>query len=310
MKRIQRIVAGMLALVIAAACASPLFAWHAEGHNAVARGAVAVLPDTMPEWFRKGAELVAHTSNDPDAFKNPSVIALTHAEQPEHFLDLELLGDEQVPATRMAYYKWCFEKKLDPGKVGTLPYAIQEWTQRLTVALAEHRKWPENEQIKQKCLVYAGILAHYSGDLCQPLHVTIHYDGRADAEGKSPKSGIHPRMDDLLGRVIPGAQTGSPAPRELLEGIKPQKLDRLFGGVMDEIKRSHARIDRVYELEKDLPVKDAAWKPTDAVKELAIERYRAAAAFTASLYLTAWEDSASPKAVPPEWLDREKLRGK
>lgn len=310
MKRWTGVLQTVMIVAIAAFLTTPLFAWHAEGHNAVARGAVAVLPDTMPEWFRKGVELVAHTSNDPDAFKNPAVIALTHAEQPEHFLDLEYLAGEPLPPTRMAYYKMCFEKKLDPSKVGTLPYAIQEWTQRLTIALAEHRKWPENEQIKQKCLVYAGILAHYSGDLCQPLHVTIHFDGRADESGKSPKSGIHSKMDDLLGRVIPGAQSGAAAPKELLDGVQPKKLDHLLNGVMEEIKRSHAQIDRVYELEKDLPTKDAAWKPTDATKAFAIERYRAAAAFTASLYLTAWEDSASPKANPPEWLDREKLRGK
>jgi hypothetical protein len=83
----------------------------------------------------------------------------------------------------------------------TLPYAIAEWTERLSIAFAEHRKYPANPYIQNKCLVYAGFLAHYAQDLCMPLHTTIHHDGRANPDGSTPKTGIHPRVDSLVEKL-------------------------------------------------------------------------------------------------------------
>ncbi len=66
---------------------------------------------------------------------------------------------------------------------------MTEWTFRLTITLAEYRRWPDNPAIRAKCLVYAGILAHCAEDVRTPLHATIHRDGTANENGNSPVLG-------------------------------------------------------------------------------------------------------------------------
>lgn len=175
-----------------------------------------------------------------------------------------------------------------------VPYAIVEWTQRLTLAFAEHRRRPDDPHIRARCLVYAGFVAHYAQDLCQPLHATIHFDGRAQ-NGVSPRTGIHRRVDDLLGKT-PLVEA------EVLADVEPVVFEALMPAVIEELYRSNALVDRVYEMKDDFPPTDGTWRPTPAVLDFARDRLRASAGLTASLYLTAWENSA--RITLPDWLDR------
>ena len=285
--------------VAAVLCLSaPALAWHEEGHQAAARAAVAALGrDSLPAFFLAGADAVAHASLDPDCFTRPIAPAELHAaESPEHRFDLELLEGNRPPNRRYEYVALCAARKLDPSRPGFLPYAVAEYTQRLTVALAEHRRWPDNPYIRRKCLLYAGLLSHYAADLCQPLHTTIHYDGRAGADGNSPRSGIHLKMDALLGKLAVDANRP-------LADLKAAPFDDLMAGIWAEVAASHAPVDRVYELEKDLPAYEAALDANSPSARFAADRLRACARFTASLYLTAWRDSQSIRF--PEWHKRE-----
>ena len=290
---------GMLMMVAAWAvglAAGNAEAWHGKGHHVATRLAVAAAGERMPVFFREGAATVAHCSLDPDLFTRPIGPEPLHsAEAPEHYFDLELLKGQTPPATRYEFLALCARKGLAPNKVGLLPYAVSEWTRRLTVALAEHRAGPGNRHVRMKCLVYAGLLSHYAEDLCQPLHVTIHWDGRSDADGNSPRTGIHTKVDALLGKLSPKA----PA---VLKGLGVEPVQDLLPGVLAEIGRSHRLVESVYQLAKDLP--DLA-KPLPAdgpVRAFASERLRAAVRFTASLYVTAWRDSATIKL--PSWYSR------
>ena len=176
-----------------------VYAWHQQEHQFITAAVQRILPDDVPGWFVAGVPgLAAHCSVDPDVFKSRGTPHLRDAEAPEHYLDLELLGGTKLPKTRYTYLALCAKKGVAPEKAGLLPYAVIEWTQRLTLAFAEHRKWPDDPHIRAKCLVYASNLAHYAADLCQPLHTTIHFDGRADEGGSSPRTGIHQKVDGLL----------------------------------------------------------------------------------------------------------------
>ena len=208
----------------------------------------------------------------------------------EHFLDRELLEGRALPPTRYEFLEMCIKAGIDPTKVGLVPYAVAEWTERLAVAFAEHRKWPDNQVVQNKCLVYAGFLAHYAEDLCQPLHLTIHYNGRAKADGSSPRSGIHEKVDALVQKL-------EFKPGELAQGQEIAAFDTLMPAIVEEIEKGRALIDRVYELEEDL---ESAESPE--VRGFARERARAATRFTAALYLTAWEKSAVVEL--PEWHNR------
>jgi len=272
-------------------------AWHSPGHRKATAAAVAAVAGKLPDFFVSGAKTVAHCSVDPDTFRRPiAPQALSKGESPEHYFDIELLAGSDVPADRYAFIALCAKRGLQPARVGLLPYAIVEWTGRLTVALAEHRKWPANPQIRTKCLIYAGILSHYAQDLCQPLHCTVHYDGRADKSGESPRTGIHLKVDALLGKCRIKQD-------EIIKDLPARPFERLFEAVVSEIRRSNAIVDEVYELEGELPALDEPIRPGSRVDRFTRERLRAAAAFSAGLYLTAWQDSRAIKL--PDWHKRE-----
>lgn len=282
-------------LPLLAGLASPTAAWLVEGHRRVAADAVRLLPAEVPAFFRAGALAVGHSAVDPDTWKLREVAQLRDREAPDHYLDAELLGDRPLPPLRSEYLALLAELDLAPDRVGYLPYTIVEATQRLTVAFAEHRRWPRNRHVRAKALVYAGLLAHYAADLCQPLHTTIHHDGRALPDGSSPRSGLHVRIDGLFERVAFDRPTA-------LRGAEVRPADDVWAAVSARLASSRGLVERVYAL----AAAAAEEQPSDPeVVAFTRERYGEAAGFLASLFLTAWRDSA--RLELPDWLDRRGL---
>ena len=270
--------------------AVPAQAWWGDGHGILTEGAVLALPEEMPAFFRQGGNIASHVVFDPDLFKNRGVSVLRHAEEGEHYFDLEYLEERAIPPKRFDFIALCQELDLDPTKVGMAPYAIAEWTGRLAVAFAEHRKWPENEAIQQKCLVYAGMLAHYAEDICQPLHATRYFDGKKQEDGTVIGKGIHEKVDSSVERL-------GFAPEDLAAGQDVAAFDSLMKAVTDQIKKSNWRVEEVYALW-------GHWEDeNDArVRALTLDLARTSVRFTASLYLTAWQQSAEIRL--PRWLER------
>lgn len=292
-KRMQIVLLSGAAVAILTSAA---LAWHAAGHRRATSLAAHALPEALPDFFRNGTDLLAHCACDPDTFRRPFAHHDLHGtEAPEHYFDIELLDGHDLPRQRYDFLKWCFANDIAPVQIGLAPYAVHEWTQRLTVAFAEHRRWPDNPSIRAKCLVYAGLLAHYAQDLCQPLHTTIHYNGRVGPDRQSPKTGIHQKVDALIGKLPASA-------RPTIDPNNVQPFGDLFADIVDQALASHERVDRVYELEGQLPAEDAPLDPDSPVGHFAAERLKDAATFTARLYLTAWENSAD--VALPEWHDR------
>jgi len=293
-RRITRALPLFIAAVITATQTAS--AWHDEGHYYAAVAAVKTMPEDVPAFFREGFSAVGHNALDPDVFKNRGLPQLNHSESPEHFLDVEMLEGRELPPLRYDYLKMCYQMGVDPTRAGTLPYSISEWTQRLTMAFAEHRTNPDNPYIRAKCLVYAGILAHYAADLHMPLHTSIHWDGRAVEGQPYVRTGIHNKVDALPTKVPYNELFAEPLPTAL---ASPD----VFAFTLDELAKSHALVDRVYELEPKLPPWDDLSPLTGEVRAFTIERERAAASFVADLFLSAWRNSADIQN--PGWLDRK-----
>ena len=284
------------ATLAALALAPPAAAWWGDTHALMTRAAVLALPEEVPAFFRAGGEMAAHFSFDPDIAKNRGAPHVRHGEHPEHFVDIELLRGEELPDQRYEFVALCHTLGAAPEEVGFAPYAVTEYAERLAVAFAEHRKWPENEAIRVKCLVYAGFLAHYAGDLVQPLHATIHYNGRIGEDGLRTGAGIHEQVDSLIERIGLTAE-------ELAEGVQARPVEGgLFAAVRAQVLESNGQVDRVYELAGGLD------PPSAAARDFAGERGRRAAAFTASLYLTAWRMSEGIRL--PSWLKRSPGSGR
>ncbi len=277
------------------------FGWHQEGHILMTRAAMGLVGDELPEFFVAGVDTITHCVVDADYMKHPATPQLRNAENPEHYLDLELLGGRELPPTRYEYFALLDELAVKPDKAGTLPYAVTEAAQRLALAFAEHRRWPDNQHIRTKCLVYAGWLSHYAQDLEMPLHTTIHWDGRAVEGEKYQRTGIHAKIDDLPHRFTLDEidwPTG--------EAIEP--ADDVFAAVVAELHEAHRRVDVVYAIEPDLPGVKAPAELTAAVRRFGLEHIRRGGIFTARLYLAAWRRSADLEL--PHWLDRAALDGK
>ncbi len=284
----------LLALNLILLVAFPAGAWFPKGHEILTLAAVSALPGGVPEFFRSHGGLAGHLSWDPDIAKNPAAPQLEDAEFPEHFIDSELLRGNPLPGTRFEFYHLCRRIPVEPKIVGMAPYAIAEWSERLMIAFAEHRKRPNDPAIRTKCVVYAGLLAHYSEDLCQPLHTTVHYDGRTGKDFRSPHSGIHAAVDGLVERL-------NMPPAELSREVDIRAFSAFLPAILEQLQESHSQVDQVYQIEKGLrSVKDATAAPE--VVAFARSRAKASVGFTARLYLTAWERSTSVNL--PAWLVR------
>ena len=273
---------------------TPVWAWWGGGHDILTQASVKALPEDMPEFFRSAEKMIAHCVYDPDISKDRGTPHARQAEYGEHYIDVELLKDHPMPEGREAHIKLCAELGLAPRAVGTLPYALAEWTERLALAFAEYRKWPDNPMIQHKCFLYAGFLSHYAQDMCQPLHLTIHFDGIVQEDGSKLHRGIHEKVDSAI-------EILKLDPSELAKAQHIEAVGDLMPAIVKQIKAGYGLVDSVYALVED-------WQdlknPTPALIDFTNDRARESVRWTASLYLTAWKLSEDIKL--PGWLDRAK----
>jgi hypothetical protein len=265
--------------------AAPASAWWVKGHEAIAEAAVSGLPNDMPAFFRSGGKTVAHLAGDPDRWKNRDAKFLRAAEYPDHFIDLENLEGKDLPEDRYKAAVLIAGLKHRPEQTGMLPYALMEHFDRLTVAFYDYRQQPDNEAARIKCLVYAGILSHYTGDASMPLHTTRDYDGRKGPDGKMVQKGIHAKIDGF-----PEKQGFTP--EEIGRGLGAKEIEDVWKYVVKTIQESHTHVERCYELDKERGFD----KPTDQSRTFIMSRCRTGAQLTMDLYYTAWLRSAKLKA--------------
>jgi len=267
--------------------ATPAFAWRTYAHIKLTEATLKSLPDGFPEFFKNSTEIPFY-ANDPDIQKNRFVPKLKETEGPEHFIDLEYFEKDFLPGTRYEYLKLLGDKKLDPRKAGLLPYAVLEWTERLTIAFAEFRRDPDNSVVRNKCIVYAGILAHYAQDACMPLHTTINYDGRI-SDNYLIKQGFHFKVDGLMESLKLDVNA-------LCKNHYSNSAKDIMSSIHAEIERSNSSVGRIYGLAPQIMKDDA----TPDVVKLAEELSVRSVMFTAMLYLSAWENSE--KVEIPEYF--------
>ena len=269
-------------LIGALGLTSVVSAWWIKGHESVAQSAASGLPEGMPAFFRAGGNPLANYAGDPDRWKNPACKFLREATAPDHYLDLEEWQGKPLPRGRYQALALLQELKVKPDKGGMLPYALMEWYERLTCAFQEHRASPDNAAIRAKCLVHAGVLAHFTGDAAMPLHTTRHYDGRLEADGKITQKGIHARLDSFPEKHGLGAE-------EIGRDLQAREMEDVWLYIVQFINDSHTYIDRCYELD----AQGLFERPNAESKKFVLERCRRGAQFTMDLWYTAWLRSAT-----------------
>jgi hypothetical protein len=261
-------------------------AWWVKGHEAIATAAASRVPDEVPSFFRAGAKALGYLSGDPDRWKNRDAKFLRAFEGPDHYIDLENWQGKDLPPDRYKALALVGQLGEKPDTAGMLPYAIMEHFDRLTCAFYDYRQDSQNEAVKIKCIVYAGVLSHYTGDTAMPLHTTREFDGKKGLDGRLMQKGIHAKID-----AFPEKQgfTWEEIGREL----EAREITDVWSHVVKTIKESHEHVGLCYELD----AAGAIENPTDKSREFIMKRCRVGAQFTMDLYYTAWKRSATFK--PP-----------
>lgn len=277
----------LLAGVLLLAAASLTQGWWVIGHARIAEAATQGLPQEMPKFFRAAAKQLGHLSGDPDRWKNPSCKHLRSAEGPDHFIDLEDFGTNKLPDDRWKAISLLQKLGKRPDRVGFLPYAIMENYDRLSVAFYDYRADKDDPAIQAKCLVYAGVLAHLTGDTVMPLHTTIHYDGKVDKDGNKTQAGIHAKIDAFPEKFGISVE-------EMTRNLTAKKIDEVWDHVIKQIEDSHKLIDKCYALDKA----GAFDKPTRESRQFILDRCRISTQFTMDLWYSAWLRSAR---MPKHW---------
>ena len=256
-------------------------AWWVKGHGLIAEAAASRLPTDMPRFFVSSGKSLSHLAGDPDRWKNRDTTFLNKTEYSEHFLDLEDLDGHEWPSDRFKYIELCQKLNKKPNQVGFIPYTLMDYYEKLALAFADHRKDPENEAIRMKCIVFAGCLAHYTGDVCMPLHTTRDYDGRKGPNGQMLQKGIHAKIDGF-------PETHGFTAEEIARALEPRKVEDFWKHVQKTFMDSHAQIERCYELDME----KAFDKPTAASRAFIMQRCQASAQFTLDAWYNAWLRSA------------------
>src|ERR1035441_6006381 len=90
----SRLIPCVLAVLLLANSALP---WGNEGHMMINRVAAEKLPADVPAFLRNAVDLDAYLGPEPDRWREKSELALKLSQEPDHFLDMELVEGMTLP---------------------------------------------------------------------------------------------------------------------------------------------------------------------------------------------------------------------
>ena len=274
--------------------------WGATGHEMAARAAVAAIPAEMPAFFRDAAERLVYLNPEPDRWRVRQLREMDQGFSFDHYIDLENVPDGALEARdRWEFLRFLYAAGLERPErdAGFLPFRIMELYQRI---VSEWRMWRETDDparrawIAERIVNDAGILGHYVTDASQPHHTTIHFNGwdrdTPNPEGYTRDNGFHARFET---RFVEAHLTDADVARHVSTSPPRSVAGSARSAVMEHIMASHAEIETLYRLDRDVGFDPE--RPADpAAREFAAARLAAGADMLAALWWSAWVESASP----------------
>ena len=296
-------------LLIVLLLANSAWPWGNEGHMMINRVAAEKLPADVPAFFRNAAEQLAYLGPEPDRWREKTELALKPSQEPDHFIDLELVEGMTLPPDRYSYYRMLETARQEhspqaanlwPEKVGLQPYIAMEVFERLIVAFREYRQairdHRSTEFSERNAIFYAGWLGHYVADAANPLHTTVNYNGwtTANPNGNTTANTIHWKME---GQFVAANQ------KQLrfadLVPAQPRELKNPFQDYLSYLWKSHSYVEQVYQLEKSGGFEGAG---TADSRQFIEQRMAFGATMLRDLWYTAWVNSpVDPQPyIPPK----------
>lgn len=272
--------------------ASHSMAWGRRGHSTVAVTAAYVISANPDNSFLKyNSYDLGYYANVPDFFwKEPATYA---AESVQHFFDVEVfqralktenqpLKDDLFNSNRTEF----FSQHSDiPAKAGRAPWRIQEFSDRLREVSEKLRKSKPGDEghkdLQGQWLVIAGTMAHYVGDLAQPVHCSENYDGELTGQ-----KGIHGFFENIIiDELYPEIE--KPILSDALKAwpkFHKKYADRTaFQLALDLCRDSNAKVKSLLAIDKKVGRKDLL-KAKVAYRDLAKERLVIGSLYLAEIY--------------------------
>lgn len=273
--------------------------WGFHGHEISGRAAATDLPAAMPPFFRDAVEQLTYLNPEPDRWRGSGFRELNEAFRYDHYIDLEVLPDGALDAPDRYAYLFALRDAgvaNPPRDAGLLPFHILELYQRLVV---EWRLWRSETDparrafIEQRIINDAGTLGHYVTDAANPHHTSVHHDRWADGypnpRGFTTERGFHARFESAF--VQNNVRYEDLVPHT----TQPRLLDDVRAEVIAHIRRSHGRLERLYEL--DLQESFGPRTRGTEHRAFAVERLAAGANMLRDLWWTAWVRSGEPEST-------------
>jgi len=289
----------LLALLSVAAARPAPLPWGFTGHEMAATAAVAVLPESMPQFFRDAADQLVYLNPEPDRWRSRDLAGMDQAWSYDHYIDMENVPAAALDAPdRFQFLAALYEAGLEnPVRdAGFLPFRMVEMYERL---VTEWRMWrrPRDEShrafIEARIINDAGILGHYATDASNPHHTTIHFNGWADGapnpEGYTSDRGFHSRFE----RFFVEAHVTQDDVNARVTGEPESYAGEARAAVMRLIQASFAEVETLYRLDQDIGF-DPDGELNPETRDFAADRLAAGARMLSALWWSAWLESATP----------------
>lgn len=331
MRKLSRILAVLSSIGLAASAA---LGWSAHGHRTITYLALDGMPSESPEWMRDASirNRIADQANEPDRWRGMQIPAIGHETYMDHYIDVEDLEQFGLTIDTVSPFRYEYMRDMavalhvhpenakpydatkDDDKTkqwpGFLPHAITEEynklklsfnTYRILVALNDPARADQLVMARENCIQHMGLLSHYVGDAAQPLHTTTHHHGWV---GDNPNKytadrGIHAYID---GTIVDLHQFTVDSLRPLMKYDAKVDAADPWKDTVTYIKRSHARVEPLYVMQRDKKLTEPEGK------QFIAECLTDAAAQLSALYAAAWTSSEPDERQISAWVKYNNLK--
>jgi hypothetical protein len=317
----------LVLILVALAGPSMAGAWDAHTHRTMAYLALDGLPEEMPSWLRDVdvRHRIAFQSNEPDRRRGFSSPVLEHLNNPDHYLDVDLLGRyglslEGLPRLRRVYLSAMilakekhperfsgYDPARDPARSkewpGFLAHAISEeyallqaafFQVRILESLDDPRRIHQLRQAREMAVVEMGRLGHFICDAAQPLHTTRHYNGWVgdNPRNYTRKRSFHSYVDGKLLRRH--GLTYDTLRSQIVYDSKVDAKDP-WKEILAYLSRSFDRFETLYRLERDGELE------AEAGRKLALECLDDGITMLSALYRAAYAGARPTAGQIEKW---------
>lgn len=311
-----------LAVAALIATSAPAFAWESKGHEIVNGLAANNLAGRVPAFVTtpQASFEIRYLGPELDRLKG-SGQSWDSDYDPGHYIDLQddgtvagVIRADALPVSAAAYDEALRSANSDQYRAGYLPYAILDGWEQLRQDFAYWRvDKGEARAIDEQLVVRdIGTWGHYIGDGCQPLHLTVHFNGWGDyanPNGYTESHKTHALFEgEFVNRFVSERQVAALMPRQSTLPAPAALLSQQ--AVMNEIMRylmqGSRTVPQLYQIEKRGGFANGS---PEAVRFTA-SQLASGATELRDLTVWAWQDSINASIGYPARPVRDILSGK